>query len=198
MATKLGATPPAPQEPKPVQRRGLGSANYGEFSSDYIQSTFVAWYNAGKPAPEKFYDSLNAVDPTHCPSIRTLTRWIVDDFSLKAIELDRQVEKKMDVTLIESKLEMLERQAVVGQKMQEMAWNYLLEEGPENARNAITLLKLGLETEREARSVPGFLKGMTEKTDVEIVEEIHKLMAGEADILDLSSDDVEDEDEPEA
>lgn len=180
-----------------TSKKGFGlevarnNSTHKEFPSDFIQKTFTMWYNAGKPAADEFWQMLREISPDMHPSLRVLTSWVMDDFTMKAMELDHKVEEKLDATLIEGKLDMLERQARVGRQMQEMAWNFLLENGPESARNAITLLKIGLDTEREARSVPGFLKGLTEKTDMEVVDEIKKLVSGDKDVLDLESSDVE-------
>jgi hypothetical protein len=166
-----------------------GNSTHAQFPADYIQAVFVMWYNAQKPSANEFWAKLRENNPEMCPSLRELARWITDDFAYKALELDNKVEAQMDKTLIENKLEMLERQALAGQKMQDMAWAFLDENGLGTAKNAISLLVHGVRIEREARSVPGFMKDLSKKTDSELLDELKDLLAKDDKVIDITDTD---------
>lgn len=186
-----------PQSTTPKAGYGLeiakNTSTHKEFPADYIQGTFVLWYDAQKPTAEELWPVLKEQNPKMCPSVKVLHTWIVGDFVMKALELDHQVERRFDETLIERKLDMLNRQAELGRRMQEMAMEYLIENGVGSSRNAIMLLKEGLDTEREAMSVPRLLKGLVDKTDAGLLEELRELVSGDPDIIDLLSTDENDQ-----
>lgn len=180
---------PKPQSSTPKTGYGLevakGVSTHQEFPADFIQRVFVLWFDAGKPSADELWPVIKEESPKMCPSVRVLTRWIVDDFIKKALELDDKIERKIDDTLIERKLDMLNRQAELGRKMQETAWQYIEENDVGSTKNAIALLKLGLETERAAMSVPGFLKGIVGKSEAELLDELKDMLTGDPDIIDL-------------
>lgn len=161
------------------------NSTHHSFPSDFIQKVFVMWYESGKPSAEELWPVIREQSPLMRPSMRELQKWIVDDFVLKALQLDDQIEHQMDKTLIEHKLDMLNRQAQLGKKMQDAAWEYLEKNELGSVKNAISLLKLGLETEREAMSVPGFLKGIIGKSEADLLDELKKMVTGDPDIIDM-------------
>jgi len=85
------------------------------------------------------------------------------------------VQKSVDLVLIQTKVEMLERHAQVGTKMQDIALEYLEEHAEEmSAPAAVRLLVEGIRIERESRSIPEALAKLTSLSDEQLLKEIVK------------------------
>ena len=67
--------------------------------------------------------------------------------------------------------------------IQDTAIEYLMENGPESSRNAIALLKLGLETERASISIPDMMDKAQKMSDDRLLKEITEIAKdGELDL----------------
>ncbi len=164
---------------------------FGNFSDDYQLNVFMLWYNSGKPNFRQLSEIVTK-DPISGkkPSDRTLQEWINTRFIVRALELDQSISEKMEQELVQQRVEMLNRHAVLGMKMQDMGIVYLEEHGVGSARNAITLLVRGIEVEHEARIAPSDLLARLDKmSDTELLDELRQHVAGT--IVDISPVDTD-------
>jgi len=153
------------------------STNTG-FTDDYKNEVFTIWYNLGKPIASVLFEKIPIPETNYGikPAAKTMWSWISSDaWRARAKELDAGVQKSVDLVLIQTKVEMLERHAQVGTKMQDIALEYLEEHAEEmSAPAAVRLLVEGIRIERESRSIPEALAKLTSLSDEQLLKEIVK------------------------
>lgn len=159
----------------------------GSFPDDFIQECFILWYNNGKPTANRLLEIVGECNGQK-PKISTLKTWIAEVFRPRALILDEEAARAIESSMIAGKVEMFSRHIEVARKMQDSALEYLEEHGPESARNAISMLKLGLETERSSVSIPDMISKISDMTEDKILEEIQQL-ALEGEIIDIEPND---------
>jgi len=153
--------------------------NYASrFSDDLKNEIFMIWYQAGKPSPSILYNLLPE-DLYPKPAVTTLHGWIYtspDNFKDAGELLDEEVREEISEKLIQSKVEMFERHALVGQKLQNLALEFLETEGIEwTTASAVRALVEGVRIEMQSMGIPDMLKKISDMTDDDLEEEIKKL-----------------------
>jgi hypothetical protein len=150
------------------------------FSEDYKYQTFLLWYNNGRPSGRKLRKMIPANWGDSIPMEDTLRVWIKSEkFQSQAEDLDKQVSIELESRLVKEKVEMLSRHSDLGQKMQDMAIDYLESEDVSLSSNsAVRLLIEGIRVERESKGIPQALEKMINRTDEELIEEIKELTKG--------------------
>lgn len=163
------------------------------FTDEYKLNVFMLWYNQGKLTAEQLRERISA-DPVvgRMPSVDTLRGWIRDIFIPKAIFLDEQVASGLDQKLINQRIEMAERHALIGQALQEKGLKYLEEHDITSAKDALAAVIKGVEIEHEARIMPtDFLKKISTMNDDQIYKELRNILQ-EGTILDITPHDPTD------
>jgi len=166
-------------------------STYNQFPDDYQLEVFFTWYNTGKPNNKQLSELIKP-DPVsgNKPSERTLKEWIINRFTVRAIELDNAVAERIEQELVQQRVGMLERHAQLGMKMQDMGLEYLEDHGVGSARNAITLLVRGVEIEHEARIAPiDILSKLDKMSDEQLIEDLKKYASG--NVIDQSPVDTD-------
>lgn len=154
-----------------------GYAASGSYTDEYKDIVFYSWYNAGKCTFDVLYDIIPFPKTNYGrkPSIQALKAWI-KNFSGRAEELDRGVQKSLDNAMIQSKVEMLKRHAQLGTRMQDIGFGFLTGTADMTAASAVRLLVEGIRVERESIGIPGALELIRNKTDEELMDEVMKLI----------------------
>lgn len=154
--------------------------NFNTFSDDYQLEVFFTWYNSGKPNNKQLFDLIQN-DPISGlkPTERTLKEWINARFTVRALALDNKVAERIEQELVQQRVGMLQRHAVLGEKMQQMGIEYLEKNGIGSPRNAITLLVRGVEIEHEARIAPlDILQRLDKMSDQELLDQLRQESQG--------------------
>lgn len=149
------------------------------FTDEYKDACFYAWYNSGKPTVKDLYEIIPfpVTNFGKKPTQTTLHTWIYDYFTPRAVDLDDGVRDTMNKNLILSKVEMLERQAKIGKRMQELGLEYLEEHKEDITSNAaVRMVVEGLRIEFERSGIPDMLLKMQDMSDEQLLDEVVKLV----------------------
>jgi len=168
------------------------SQSYG-YSDHYKRDLFTIWYNSGKPSSYSFHKTLvstKKVDPVSgkIPSPSILFRWINEDWSPIAQELDIQVVEQLEKQMIADKVEMLTRHAQIAREMQEKSLGYIRGQDLSNIRTAIDLLTKSIEIERQSVGTPVISAKLTNMSDEELLQELVTLLS-DGKIVDVEPND---------
>lgn len=159
-----------------------------DWSPDYIDWAFTYWYNHGRPPPSRFLSVIPRMQSPEypneflqyhfaVPNLLVLQDWIKNIFEPRASKLDMEARQTVDQALVAEKVEMLKRHAAVGQQMQDIALDFLIEHKDELGSNsAVRLLVEGLRIERESRGIPATLERIGRMSDEKLLEEIQQLI----------------------
>jgi len=160
--------------------RSLKNAEVDRITDDYRLATYMLWYNSGKPSAEVLYRALRP-DPNSGikPAVSTIRTWIKDSFIPTALETDERVADEVNQAMVSQRIEMLDRHAEIAKEMQEMALEYLRENGLGSARNALTALIQGVEMEHNARIIPtDILSKLGTMSDDKLLETFTDMLNG--------------------
>jgi hypothetical protein len=146
------------------------------YSKNYKDKLFNIWYEKGKPGRMRLWNIIPDDDEGYKPSSSVLDSWIAE-WRERASILDEQVRMQIDAQLIKEKVEMLNRHANTGVKMQDMGLEYLDNHKDElNANTAVRLLVEGINIEQDSRGVGTALKKMMNMDNSELVDEISAIL----------------------
>lgn len=157
-------------------------------SDDYRLHAYMVWYNAGKPSYERLLKFLDP-DPASGvkPSPETMRQWVLEIFIPLALELDDQVTDTVNKVLLNQRIEMLDRHAVIAKELQDMAMDYLREHGLGNSKNALVALINSVKMEHDARIVPtDILAKLSDMSDEKLLG-VFTDMLNSGDIIDISA-----------
>ncbi len=161
------------------------------FPKTYIDQIFYIWYNNDRPTAPKLR---NMIPPeysrregeTRRPNTEMLKKLIVMEFVDKAALLDNQIKEQLDKLVINEKIEMLKRHALVAKEMQSMALKYLEMNKEElTAPAAIRMLIEGIRIEKESIGLPEALEKMSKLTDDELLDEVQKLLTNGSQLIEI-------------
>lgn len=152
------------------------------FSSHYKDDAFLLWYSSGKPSIPRLRALITdelGVDPTNnrIPNVTTVTRWMDEEFRSRADVLDQEVDNKLQEQVVQQKVEMLQRHALIARTMQETALAYLEEHGLGSSRNALVALTEGLKIERESVGIIPFFEKISDLSDDALMSELKRLVS---------------------
>ena len=144
-----------------------------KFNEDYVEDLFYLWYSRGKPTLAKFWNMIPEDEEGNKPSRGTIASSWFPAWKDRAAILDEEVRLKMDAEVIAEKVEMLNRHAETGVRMQDMGLDYLVEHKEDLGTNtAVRLLIEGISIEQNSRGIGTALKKMMNMDDRELMEEI--------------------------
>lgn len=155
----------------------ISSQGRHAYGAEYRNTVFMLWYRMGKPAAHKLAEVMEVDANTGGkPSLPVLRNWIAN-FKEQATFLDSQVARELEDHLVAEKVEMLDRHAKAGVKMQDMAIKYLDEHADEiKVPMAVKMLVEGVRIERESRGVPQALEKMMSKSDDDLLKDVVALL----------------------
>lgn len=162
------------------------------WSDDYKAMIYTVWYQNGKPGAKTLLPLIPVDDEFKVkPKVDVLDNWIKGSFIEAAIVTDEKAMEILHQDNAKTKVEMLERHAGLGRRMQDIAVKYFEEHDIETlkARDAINLLVQGIKVERESRfpEEKEFSK-LAEMDDKQLFEELERL--AHTTVLDVESEDA--------
>jgi hypothetical protein len=146
------------------------------YGSDYKEGVFWLWYRTDKPQARVLYNKIEPDLDGTVPSRQTLSKWI-NDFVIRAREIDAQVQSEMQKISVREKVEMLNRHSEIGVEIQNMAIEYLRNNKDKIKENtALRMLVEGIRIERESRGLPTLITKTVDASDEKLMEEIENLL----------------------
>lgn len=151
-----------------------------QFPDAYRDDVFWIWYQAGKPTAAALYNMIPEYEIAHRrPSRQALYLWI-QNFKVRAEELDNAAMDEMKALAVKAKVEMLERHA-------KYAKEDLLEAGLRvlrdkikskeiSANTAVRMVVEGFRIERESVGIPAMLDKLSTMDNDKLMETINDLV----------------------
>ena len=159
--------------------RGVDKARQVGFPASYIEECFLIWYKHGRPAMTEI---LKFIPPEELsgdiPRYQTIGIWAKNfAWHERADVLDAEVSRLVEIQAINEKVAMLQRQAKLGEMLQDKGKEYFDTHVIDNDRTALGAIKTGVEIERNARGIPDALLKIAEMRDEELGDVVSKLLA---------------------
>jgi len=145
----------------------------------YKDQIFTLWYSMGKPIARVLYLKIPVYEEFGTkPPIDTIQDWTWStEFKERAAILDEQVMAQINQKMVAEKVEMLNRHAVIGSKMQDMAMAYLKEHDKDlGVGSSVRLLVAGVEIERNSRGIATTFEKFDKMSDSQLNAEIQKII----------------------
>jgi len=145
----------------------------------YKDQIFTLWYSMGKPIARVLYFKVPVYEEFGTkPPIDTIQDWTWSiEFKERAAILDEQVMAQINLKMVAEKVEMLNRHAVIGSAMQDMAMAYLKEHETElGIGSSVRLLVAGVEIERNSRGIATTFEKFDKMSDSQLNAEIQKII----------------------
>lgn len=160
------------------------------YASDYKDAVFYTWYNKGRCGIKVLAGYINRDENGRLPSIQILSKWKNDfNWEERANQLDIEVKAKVDGEVVAEKAEMLQRHALLGRRMQDIALEYLEEHQDElKSNNAVRLLVEGVRIERESLGLPSIISEIVKTSDEDLLKSIVDLLGDVDDLESLSNE----------
>jgi len=160
-----------------------------------------AWYGGGRPDKSpQILDLIPEDEHGRKPQAQTISEWRNDYlWDAWADEMDAQVEQIVEDELVNQRLVMLKKQAALGAEMQLKGIEHIRHHGFDTSASAVSLIKLGIDTERTSRGISDRLAKLVKLSDEQLTEEAQKLLdrameSGEViDVADV--EDIEDDED---
>ena len=159
--------------------RGVDKQRQVGFPASYIEECFLIWYKHGRPA---MAEVIKFIPPEELSGdtvrYQTLNVW-AKHFAWyeRADVLDAEVSRLVEIQAINEKVQMLQRQAKLGEMLQDKGKEYFDTHVIDNDRTALGAIKTGVEIERNARGIPDALMKIAEMRDEELGDVVSKLLA---------------------
>lgn len=157
---------------------GENSTDLVTYTEDYLETAFFTWYQAGCPSVQQLLDLLPKDQNGRLPSQRILYRWMnLHHWRERADVLDMEVQRKMEQQAIDERIAMLERQAGLARKLQNMGEEFFDNENALTQENvALNMILKGVELERNSVGIPEVIKEISTMKDDQLVNLIRKLL----------------------
>jgi len=152
-------------------------ATHKKGGSAYHDDMFTLWYKKGKPSPTSFYNIMPASEMGFKPTRSTLKKWITESFRGRAEILDTIVQKELEIHLVREKIEMLNRHAAMGEKMQQMGADFLKDHLDDLTPTiAVRLLVEGYRIERDSKGISAPIEKVVGMSDAELLSEVEDII----------------------
>jgi hypothetical protein len=187
-----------PDQPKPKGRGWMIP-----FSKDYEEACFAIWYKAGKPSLiSQILNLLPKDDQGRSPSKAILEIHWIPNWKQRADVLDAESSNILDKNLIEERVQMLEKQAEQGKRLQEMGMKFFDDHDLKDEAVALRMIVQGVEIERNSRGLSVALQRISSMSDETLQNELNKQLArykeSQGEIIDGDISDTEPEREENA
>ena len=150
-----------------------------QFPPGYMDEIFTLWYSLGKPNTNILLAKIPPCPQAgnNKPGMSALYAWVKDVFRPRAVALDEEVMNKINERMVAEKVEMLNRHADIGIKMQDMAMAYLKDHEEDlGVSTSVKLLVAGVEIERESRGIATTVEKISRMSDTELEKEVQRLL----------------------
>lgn len=147
------------------------------YSEGYIEKCFVAWYSAGCPARDRYALIFQPDELGRTPEIHAIQRWIERyHWRDRADALNLEVAKQIEKRAVEIRVEMLNRQAEIGKKLQEKGMKFLDTTEFSKAGEALKAVIAGADLERSSRGLPDSILNVAKMKDEELSSVLKRLI----------------------
>lgn len=181
----------------PNQSKPKGRGWMIPYSKDYEEACFAIWYKAGKPSLiSQILNLLPKDDQGRTPSKPLLEIHWLPNWRQRADVLDAESSNILDRNLIQERVEMLEKQAEQGKKLQELGMQFFEDHKLTDEAVALRMVVQGVEIERNSRGLSVALQRISSMSDETLQNELNKQLARYKESGEVVDGDVVD-DEPE-
>lgn len=145
----------------------------------YKDQIFTLWYSMGKPIARVLYSKVPVCEGYDTrPTLDTIQDWTWSvEFKERAAILDEQVMAQINQKMVAEKVEMLNRHAVIGSEMQDMAMAYLNEHKDDlGVSSSVRLLVAGVEIERNSRGIATTFDKFDKMSDSQLNDAIQRII----------------------
>lgn len=147
------------------------------YNQDYKNLAFYVWYQNGRLSMPKLVRRLDNREDGTKPSHLTVGNWKRDnDWEKKADELDQEAAIQIQKKLIDDRVKMFEEHAEFGEHLRVQALYYLQEHELDTANEAMRLLTIAVNMERESVGLSDILKRLKDMEDGDLKDKIAHLM----------------------
>lgn len=152
-----------------------------EYTDQYIDQCFYAWYDNGKTTGKTLLDKLPKSDSGNTPGLMTIKKW-ADEYNwiARADALDGEISLALDKTVIQKRVEMYEKHADLAGELIDMARDFLSKQveggGLKTENAALRALELGIDVERKSVGVSDMVRKIGEMTPDQLDNELRKLL----------------------
>lgn len=170
-----------------------------EYSEEYVEGCFYAWFSAGRPrfganAGSKIMEKLPPDEKGRKPSLTTVRAWMEKyNWDERADALEAEVSVKMDKLAIGERVKTLRELAAAGKKMKDKGLEFLDTSEPfkDNPAAAVRAVISGAEMEYKYAGQAELLLNVTSMSDKQIQQKVAQLLGkNENEIIDAESEDV--------
>jgi len=157
------------------------------YNQDYKNLAFYIWYQNGRPSMPKLARKLGEREDGTKPAHLTVGNWKRDDnWEGKADELDQEAAIQIQKKLIDDRVKMFEEHAEFGEHLRTQALYYLQEHEINTANEAMRLLTIAVNMERESVGLSDILKRLKDMDDGDLKDKIaHLMKKGQFDVKEL-------------
>ena len=157
------------------------------YNQDYKNLAFYIWYQNGRPSMPKLTRKLEEREDGTKPSHLTVGNWRRDDsWDEKADNLDKEAAIQIQKKLIDDRVKMFEEHARFGKHLRTEALEWLEEYGVNTPNEAMRLLTIAVNIERESVGLSDIISKIKDMGDGELKDQIAKkgyLIAEEAPLV---------------
>ena len=165
-----------------------------EYSSDYREAAFRAWYQAERPTMSKLRELLNPDSRGRIPELSVIGHWkLDDDWDARADALDGNAQIQLDNQSIQARIEMLQKHAQMGKELSDKGREYLSKNGFDTGAEAIRAIIEGVKLERQSAGYAEFLARIADASDEDLNKELQKMLTKGSDFIDAEVKDTNDE-----
>lgn len=178
-----------PPSLKPTQARHM-------YSPEYIERIFYIWYKNRQLGAKRMNLLLPPDENGEKVSFSVLQNWIAENgWDARAEALDLEVSQKMDLTIIDERIQMFREHAEIGREIKDFGLGYLRRKGIKTDMAALRAIADGIQIERSSRGLADSLARLAELDDTRLLKEINKLLEAGQNTIDGEVEDVTDTDE---
>jgi hypothetical protein len=152
---------------------------YVEFTPEYKEACFEAWYRAGCPSSIKSTMLVLPPNPGGpMPKQSTITAWKEDmGWTQRADVYDARVAQEMEIELVEQRKTMLRKHAEEGAKLQDLGMKFLEKSGGiETDSTALRAVLEGAVLERTSLGLSEALTRIMKMSDDQLVNEVQNIL----------------------
>jgi hypothetical protein len=163
----------------PLSTDGLSEyTGEGLYSGDYKDQCFFAWYRASRPSGAKLIEIIPANVNGKKPGHTLISKWIKDfSWHERADILDAEVTRQVETKAVQEKVEMFQRQAELGKKLQDLGAEFFENNEVTKAAVALQMIVRGAEIEKASRGIPDALIKVAQLKDEDLNDLVGRLMS---------------------
>jgi hypothetical protein len=148
------------------------------YTDAFIEQCFLAWYKNDKPKGMRLREVLPADEMGRTPEVVLVNKWKRDrQWDERADEMDLQVQRQLEITAVQERVEMFKRHAVAAREIQDKGLKYLQEHDFDSAASAIRGIVEGVRIERDSVGIPDALLKMAAMNNEQLEKTVNALLS---------------------